>query len=354
VAIVFLDRKKAMGNVPRVRTWESLARAAGATDVVLVGVPQARLPLPDPRTFWHLLRADAVVESSVRSTGELRRRVAAADADVVVFVTARVFDPVVAGRARHAVVDLVDELSANYRMRATRDSTLARRVAFRLLELPMHRFERKRRAMPRTAAGHLDAERMGARWVPNLVAGDAPVRVVAEDACDLLFVGSLGYEPNIEALRWFEPVWARLRESRPEARMLVAGANPAPAMLAWLQAVPGWEVVANFGSLDEVVTRGRVAVVPIQSATGFPNKVLEAAERGVPQVVSRRVTAGLGPDYPGSVADSEQDWLDTVARLLDDPARADEEADRVRRHVLDRYAPAGYVDVLRGGAYDAS
>lgn len=347
VAIIFLDRSAAMGNKPRVRTWESIARAAGARQVSLVGVPQSRVPLPDPRTAWHLLRGDAVVESGVRSTSWLRSRVAELTPDVVVFVTARVFDPVVTQRAPHVVLDLVDELSANYALRATGDSTAARRLAFRALQAPMRRFERKTRRFTTTAAGARDAERMGATWVPNLTVGDVPEHVAAPDARELVFVGSLNYEPNIEALRWFEPVWAELRRDRPGATMLIAGANPGAGVLRWLRSVPGWEVVADFPSLDEVMARGLVSIAPVRSATGFPNKVLEAAERGIPQVVSTRVTEGLGGGFPGVLlAETPAQWLAALDQLLRSPAEAARLAAAAREHALSAYVPDRFVDVL--------
>lgn len=336
-----------MGNKPRVRTWGSIAEAAGF-DVVSVAVPQSTLPVPDPRVLWQLLRADAVLESTVRSTSAVRRMVAEADADIVVFVTARVFDAEVARTARHVVLDLVDELSANYALRATRDATPGRQLAFRALYLPMRRFERKPRSFLTTAAGHRDAERLGAQWVPNLIAGDAPQCEPAETARDLIFVGSLRYEPNIEALRRFLSVWRRLSERRPGTTMLIAGASPSAATAQWLSSVPGWEVLADFTSLDEVLRLGRVSVVPVESATGFSNKVLEAAERGVPQVISERVRAGLGPEFPGRFARTDAEWVSAIEEMLESPAAAGAIAERVRRYVNERYAPSGYADLLAG------
>lgn len=343
----------AMGNLPRVRTWESLGRAAGL-EVVPVPVPQSSLPIPDPRVLWQLLRGDAVLESAVRSTNELRRRVRQVRPNVVVFVTARVFDPALARNTPHVVLDLVDELSVNYAIRATRDATPGRRLAFRALYLPMRRFERKRRPFVTTAAGYRDAQRMQARWVPNLLAGNVRGYAPAPDARDLLFVGSLKYEPNIEALRWFLPVWLTLRQRRPKVTMLIAGANPPAATAQWLRSVPGWELVADFDSLDDVLSLGRLSVVPVQSATGFSNKVLDAAERGVPQVISRQVGAGLGPGFPGRFAETREEWLVAIEEALDAPERAATAADRVRDYISAHYAPSAYADLLRGASDAAS
>jgi hypothetical protein len=93
---------------------------------------------------------------------------------------------------------------------------------------------------------------------------------------------------------------------------------------------------------------GRVSVVPVQSATGFSNKVLEAAERGVPQVISRRVGAGLGPGFPGRFAETPEDWLLALEEALDAPEAAAAAAEHVRQYVNEHYAPSGHADVLLG------
>src|SRR5262249_41087818 len=135
-----------------------------------------------------------------------------------------------------------------------------------------------------------------------------------------VFVGALDYYPNIDAACWFcQHVWPEVRRRHPEARLLLVGRNPAPAVRR-LDKTPGVTVVGQVPDVRPFVARAAAAVVPLRIARGLQNKVLEALAMGKAVVASPQALVAL-KTQPGVhllSADSPQQWADAVTRLFHD------------------------------------
>jgi glycosyltransferase involved in cell wall biosynthesis len=158
--------------------------------------------------------------------------------------------------------------------------------------------------------------------VPNAVAApeSAPRR---DDGATLLFLGSFGYAPNGDAVRWFVgDIWPLVRARRPDARFLIAGR--------------GSERLGSFGSGSGVTVLGPVAdvadayaaatlcVAPLRAGAGTRLKILEAAAHRVPIVATGLALRGLPflPERDLLVADSARDFAGAIdATLTYAPAR---------------------------------
>ena len=68
-------------------------------------------------------------------------------------------------------------------------------------------------------------------------------------------------------------------------------------------------------------------------------KVLDAAARGVPQIVSPVVAGGFDSDFPIRVADNDDDWVESIVDLLTHPEEAASLGARSQEHVRARYGP---------------
>ena len=110
---------------------------------------------------------------------------------------------------------------------------------------------------------------------------------------DLLFVGSMDYHANIDAvLRFTADTWPLIRGRHPDLRFVIVGRSPAPAVQALAQS-PG---VAVTGTVDDVRPYYRDAlatVVPLRVGSGTRLKILEAMAAGVPVVSTRLGAEGL-------------------------------------------------------------
>jgi glycosyltransferase involved in cell wall biosynthesis len=197
-------------------------------------------------------------------------------------------------------------------------------VATRAARQALHRFAAT------TCVGERDAawlSRIGGRGrvhvVPNGV--DLPPEAVPgrEAARPTLgFVGTLDYPPNVDAvLHAVGAVWPRIRHAVPEARFVVAGRNPAPAVAA-LHGRDGIEVAADVPEMAPVLGDCWVTIAPMRGGTGIKNKVLESWACARPVVMTPLATNGLSlpPGHDALVGATPAALADGVLRLFGDAA----------------------------------
>jgi polysaccharide biosynthesis protein PslH len=172
---------------------------------------------------------------------------------------------------------------------------------------------------------------------------------------DLLFLGKLSYPPNVEAIRNLARAWPQLQRRRPGTTLLLAGASPSAAVLETAKA-SGWDVLADFDELADVVPRVRLAVAPLDHASGIQGKVLSSAAFGLGQVLSPVAAAGLEPGFPCRLADTDVALIDAIAELLDDDDELRRLGAEARTAVAETYRPgrwAGWAsDILQGRTGD--
>jgi O-antigen biosynthesis protein len=110
----------------------------------------------------------------------------------------------------------------------------------------------------------------------------------------MLFVGHLGYWPNVAAAeRLARVILPTVSETFPSAKVVLAGRHPNPAVKS-LAALPGIELYANPESLSAFYQRAHIAVVPLSEGGGTRIKILEAMASGLPVVATAMAVEGLG------------------------------------------------------------
>jgi polysaccharide biosynthesis protein PslH len=163
----------------------------------------------------------------------------------------------------------------------------------------------------------------------------------------ILFVGTLGYAPNADAVAWFvSRVWPRLQRAlHNRVRLAIVGSNPpeAVARLRWRRGV----TVA--GSVTDVSCYYRdadVAIVPLGAGGGTRFKVIEAATYGVPLVTTafgiEGTTFQRGVDV--LVADDHEAFLRKCLSLLRDRLRSRRLVVNARNRAKRDYSPAYWRD----------
>jgi glycosyltransferase involved in cell wall biosynthesis len=344
VAMVHLGRTGSMGGVVRTAGLVDIFEQAGAriVDVPLLVDHRAR-----PADILHsgisqIVAGGAVPESLAWSHRSVLRRLQEIQPTIVLCSTARSYHPALRQGPWTVVLDYVDRLSESYRDRALIRGPSARSLAFRALSQLAARFEGRPvpEGMIGVAAGWADARSLGLEWVP-ITRRLPAVRPDGSPTHDLLFVGKLSYEPNVEAIEQLARMWPAITAGRPGTSLLLAGASPEPRVLE-LAAGLGWTVEVDFADLGEVMGRARLAVVPLAHASGIQTKVLDAAMYGVPQVLSSVATRGLAPGFPAVVADDDTFAAEVIA-LLDDPSRMADLGEQGRAHFADTYTPECWV-----------
>jgi glycosyltransferase involved in cell wall biosynthesis len=196
-----------------------------------------------------------------------------------------------------------------------------------------------------------------AEVVPNVAPAPmaAPSRRVKRPPT-VLFVGTLGYAPNADAIIWFvSHVWRQLQRAlHDRLRLIIVGSNP-PTRLARLASQRGIEVT---GAVDDVTAYYRnadLAIVPLRAGGGTRIKIIEAAAYGLPVVATRFGAEGTtfqhGVDM--LIANNATNFLRACLLLLRNPAVSKRLAlrarSRAKRDYLASYWRGRVMDFVSSG-----
>ncbi|MBN9008693.1 MAG: glycosyltransferase, partial [Rhizobiales bacterium] len=146
----------------------------------------------------------------------------------------------------------------------------------------------------------------------------------------LLFVGHLGYPPNVAAgARLAGHILPEVRKVLPGARLILAGRYPKPRIRE-LAGLPGVEVVENPPDVAPLLARAHVSVVPLATAGGTRIKIIEAMAAGIPVVATPLAAEGLGLVDGTDIllAGSDEAFARAVIDLCSNPSRMEV----LRRH----------------------
>jgi glycosyltransferase involved in cell wall biosynthesis len=162
--------------------------------------------------------------------------------------------------------------------------------------------------------------------MPNVapVVSHARSRRVQANNQTILFVGTLGYAPNADAVMWFTSrVWPRLRFVSKCVRFVIAGRDPPDWMLR-LGRQPGIVVAGSVPDVAPLYRKAALAVVPLRAGGGTRIKLLEAAAWGVPSVSTTFGATGIDfrPGVDVVLADSEAGFARACRTLLTEPHQA--------------------------------
>jgi sugar transferase (PEP-CTERM/EpsH1 system associated) len=271
-----------------------------------------------------------------RTVREMARRI---KPDVVYNQMVRTV-PFVARLPLPKVMDFQDSLSLNTERRMEQSSGLWRALlhyefkmlrsteynAFKIFDALTIISEVDSEAIPHKKNGeiHLVPNGVDFDYFHSSVTPLSPWRGVGGEAFSICFCGNMSYAPNVDAARYLVRevmplVWAQ----RPEATVLLAGADPKAAVRALAS-----DKVTVSGRLDDIrqaYSAADIFVAPMRIGSGLQNKLLEAMSMQKPCVTTSLANAALGAAHGSQllIGDSPQALADNILRLLDDHGLAD-------------------------------
>ncbi len=205
------------------------------------------------------------------------------------------------------------------------------------------------------------APRARIRVVPSGVDAEyfAP-RPDPEDPRELVFVGDMGFPPNVDAARFLaDAILPRLRARVADVRITLVGRDPAPEVRA-LARDPAITVTGAVPDVRPYLARAAVVAIPIRGGSGVRNKTLEAMAMGRAIVTTSMGVEGLevATGREAVVTDEAEAFARAVAGLLADPARRRAMGEAARARVLAGYGwdasarrlEAAYAEVAAAGA----
>ncbi len=155
--------------------------------------------------------------------------------------------------------------------------------------------------------------------IPNGVDWEEFHPIEAEKKYDLLYMGYMGYAPNIEAACYFvEKIMPLLLQKRPNLRLLIAGHTPHKRVLALASA--NVDVIPDWKYIRDSFTISRIMVAPMLISIGLQNKIIQSMAMRIPTICSRLANKAVkAPPSCIVEADTPEEYVDAIFGLLDTP-----------------------------------
>ena len=175
--------------------------------------------------------------------------------------------------------------------------------------------------------------------IPNGVdAQGTPVLSLTESSQSLIYVGNMGYLPNIDAVNFFtKQVMPTIREARPDIHLWIVGINPSDEV----KKLAGGDVhvTGRVDQLEPYYSRSRIVVVPLRAGGGTRLKILEAMAFGRPVISTSTGAEGIEVEDGKHLllANSSQEFVTQTLRLLDDLELQNSLVKNARQLVEEKY-----------------
>jgi glycosyltransferase involved in cell wall biosynthesis len=142
-----------------------------------------------------------------------------------------------------------------------------------------------------------------------------------QEQCNTLaFTGLLDWYPNVSGIRFFvREIWPLVKNRFADARLYLAGKNPAEEVLAFAQADSSIVVIPNPDDMRPILARAAVCICPLLEGGGTRLKILDALAMGKPMVTTTIGCEGLRVTHGENilVADAPRDFADSVVHLFE-------------------------------------
>ncbi len=183
--------------------------------------------------------------------------------------------------------------------------------------------------------------------VPNAVV--IPPREPFPPEPTLLYLGAYLYGPNVEAAEYLiREIWPHVRARRPDARLLIAGAEP-ERIPSHASPPPGVEFLGFVHDLAALYRSIRLVCCPIRVGAGTRFKILEAAAYGKPIVSSTVGAEGIELRDGEAIflRDEATSFAAACLQVLGDMSLGERLGSAARAMVQQRYERAAIIEHVR-------
>jgi polysaccharide biosynthesis protein PslH len=165
--------------------------------------------------------------------------------------------------------------------------------------------------------------------------------VQASNGASLLFLASLDWFPNQDALNYFlDAIFPLIRQQEPSVALRVVGRRAPAELVARSKRNPGVEFIGEVDDVRGQYREAALVLVPLRIGGGSRLKILEAMAAGTP-VVSTTIGAEGITATPGKdivLADTPADFARETIRLMRDPDARIRLAANARQLVVNKYS----------------
>jgi polysaccharide biosynthesis protein PslH len=175
--------------------------------------------------------------------------------------------------------------------------------------------------------------------VPNGVSAGPPTDPDMSRGNEMLFVGTMGYEPNADAVRYFmREVMPGIQTQRSDARLSVVG-KEAETDIRQLHDGQACIVHGQVPDVTPYYQSAGLVIAPIRLGAGTRLKILEALMFGKALVASSVAVEGLDlrPGIDLEVADTADSFANACLELMRDESRRLRLGHEGRKRVFEQY-----------------
>ncbi len=179
---------------------------------------------------------------------------------------------------------------------------------------------------------------------------------VGEIANSLVFIGSMDWLPNEDAIFYFvDEILPLIKQKCPQVSLEVVGRNPSRKLQALAEQEKSMGLTGWVEDIRPFVARGSVCIVPLRIGGGTRLKIFEAMAMSK-AVVSTSVGAEGLPVRAGEnilLADTPNDFANCVLSLLRDPNQRKRLATSARTLVREKFSWPGVAENFARTLHDA-
>jgi glycosyltransferase involved in cell wall biosynthesis len=175
--------------------------------------------------------------------------------------------------------------------------------------------------------------------VPNGVDFESFYSKTLEKKYDLLFMGNLGYPPNIDAIQFLSnEIIPIVLKHKPTIKLLIAGIN-APKHIRKLQS-QNIDIIENFEDISDSIAISKIMLAPMKISIGLQNKILQAMAMKTPCIVSTLSNNAINAPNKKAVieANTAVEFSKEIIELLNNEKKAFEIGDEGYKFVREHYS----------------
>ena len=158
---------------------------------------------------------------------------------------------------------------------------------------------------------------------------------------DLVFMGSMDWLPNSDAVNYFvREILPLIWQRKPHCTLAVVGRSPSPSVFALAQRDSRIQVTGTVPDVRPWLWGASVSIVPLRIGGGTRLKLYEAMAAGTATVSTSIGAEGLEVSHPANIrlADSPQSFADECLALLNDAAERQAMAAQALQLVTSRFS----------------
>ncbi len=158
---------------------------------------------------------------------------------------------------------------------------------------------------------------------------------------NILFCGSLDYEPNRDGILWFyNSIWPDIKAAYPELVLTIIGRNGTHEDYATLKQDKDIQFVGEVPDVRPYYADSYLSVVPLRKGSGTRLKILESMSLGTTVVSTSIGAEGIDCTHGEHlyIADTREDFIDRIKELFEDTRPAELLRRNARKLIDTRYS----------------